>query len=149
MFNNNRSRDGGATTPATLSGAGGKRIFSVFGADVRVVGNVNASADLHLDGTIEGDLACAALVQGAEGRVIGNVRAESARLAGTVEGSVTARTLTVERSARIAGDVEYETIEIETGARIDGRLRHADSVTATAAATPALVEVLPPVVEAN
>ena len=148
MFNN-RGREGALAAPSAANATNGKRIFSVFGVDVRVVGNVSAAADLHLDGTIEGDLACAALVQGAEGRVIGNVRAESARLAGTVEGSVTARTLTVERSARIAGDVEYETIEIETGARIDGRLRHADSVTATAAATPALVEVLPPVVEAN
>ncbi|OQW40298.1 MAG: cell shape determination protein CcmA [Proteobacteria bacterium SG_bin5] len=147
MFNNNRGRDG-APTPVGTSSGGGKRIFSVLGADVRVVGNVSATADLHLDGTIEGDLACASLVQGAEGRVIGNVRAENARLAGTVEGSVSARTLTIERSARIAGDVEYESIEMETGARIDGRLRHADASPAPSP-TPALVEVLPPVIESR
>ena len=47
---------------------------------------------------------------------------EDARLAGTVEGTVSARTLIVEASAKILGDVAYETISIEAGAQIEGRL---------------------------
>jgi len=144
MFNNNRQRDGSGVT--TMSGTGGKRQFSVIGPDVRIAGNLSATADLHLDGTIEGDVACATLVQGTEGRVIGNVRAETARIAGAIEGSVSARTVTIERSARISGDVDYEAIEIENGAQVDGRLTHRG---AGAATTPVLVEVLPPVGKAN
>ncbi|OQW46716.1 MAG: cell shape determination protein CcmA [Proteobacteria bacterium SG_bin6] len=141
MFSNNRQRD---TSSLTTASGGGKRQFSVVGPDVRIIGNLSATADLHLDGTIEGDLACATLVQGTEGRVIGNVRAESARIAGTIEGGVSARNITIERAARITGDVEYETIEIENGAQVDGRLTHRGAGATTA---PVLVEVLPPVVE--
>ena len=38
--------------------------FSVIGADVVIKGDVSATADLHIDGTIEGDIKCASLVQG-------------------------------------------------------------------------------------
>ena len=119
-------RNGGSTTG-----------FSVLGADVVITGNIRASADLHIEGRIEGDLDCGNLVIGAEASVSGQVRAESARIAGTIEGSVAIRQLVVEAGARIAGDVEYETISIENGAHIDGRMKHG-SVKATPVATPAL-----------
>jgi hypothetical protein len=38
--------------------------FSVIGADVVIKGDIAATADLHVDGTIEGDIKCASLVQG-------------------------------------------------------------------------------------
>ena len=54
--------------------------FSVFGADIRIKGNVVASADLHIDGHVEGDVTCTSLVQGESGEIVGAVKAESARL---------------------------------------------------------------------
>ena len=129
MFNNSKSgssRETGTTSlPPAPSQAPGKRgMFSVFGPDVIVTGNVTATADLHIDGRVDGDVNCGSLVQGSESRIAGNVRAESARLAGAIEGTVSVRQLTVERAARITGDVEYENIAIENGASIDGRLKH-------------------------
>jgi cytoskeletal protein CcmA (bactofilin family) len=98
--------------------------FSVIGPDVVVTGNVHATADLHVEGRVEGDLDCGNLVLGGEASIQGMVRAESARIAGAIEGSVAIRQLVVESSARISGDVDYESISIENGAHIDGRLRH-------------------------
>ncbi|AQR76025.1 cell shape determination protein CcmA [Sphingomonas sp. LM7] len=98
-------------------------MFSVIGPDMAVTGNVRATADLHIDGSIEGDVECGNLVQGPESRIVGGVTADTARIAGTVEGSVRVRHLTVERSARILGDVEYEDITIENGGHVDGRLK--------------------------
>ena len=60
--------------------------FSVIGADVTIKGNISASADLHIDGTIDGDITCANLVQGEKSSISGGVVAESARLAGRVAG---------------------------------------------------------------
>ena len=128
MFNSHKgNRDLGASLPpAPMSqpSAGKRGMFSVIGPDVIITGNVTATADLHIDGRIDGDVNCGSIVQGTESRISGSVKADVARLAGSIEGSVSVRQLTIERAARITGDVEYETIAIENGASIDGRLKH-------------------------
>jgi len=95
--------------------------FSVIGADVVIKGDISATADLHVDGTIEGDIKCASLVQGESSSISGAVTAESARMAGKVNGSITARDLVILKSARIEGDVHYDALTIEQGAQVDGR----------------------------
>ena len=95
--------------------------FSVLGADVAIKGNVEASADLHVDGVVEGDIVCTSLVQGESSRIEGGITADSARLSGTVKGTITVRELVILKSARIDGDVHYETLTIEQGANVNGR----------------------------
>lgn len=95
--------------------------FSVLGTDTRIKGDISASADLHIDGRVEGDVICTALVQGEASEIVGAITAESARLSGTVRGTITARELVVLKSARIHGDVHYDALTIEQGAQVDGR----------------------------
>ncbi len=109
------------TTQANAPMSGKGSTFSVFGSDVSIKGDVNASVDLHLDGKVEGDITCASLVQGQESEVFGSVKADSARLAGRVTGSISARELVILKSARIEGDVHYEALTIEQGAIVEGR----------------------------
>lgn len=98
-----------------------KPTFSVLGADLKVKGDIDASADLHIDGRVEGDVSCVSLVQGESGEIVGAVRAETARLSGTVRGTISVRDLVVLKSARIHGDVHYDALTIEQGAQVDGR----------------------------
>ena len=95
--------------------------FSVLGADTSIKGDISASVDLHIDGRVEGDIACASLVQGESSEITGNVQAEVARLSGLVRGSIRARELVVLKSARILGDVHYDALTIEQGAKVEGR----------------------------
>ncbi|MBD2843247.1 bactofilin family protein [Erythrobacter rubeus] len=95
--------------------------FSVIGSDIKIEGNISASADLHVDGSIEGDIKCTSLVQGESSEVSGGITAESARLAGKVSGSINAKELVILKSARIEGDVHYDALTIEQGAQVDGR----------------------------
>ena len=100
--------------------------FSVLGSDLAIKGDIKASADLHIDGSIEGDIACTSLVQGETSKVSGAVTAETARLAGTVDGSITARELVILKTAKITGDVFYDALTIEQGAQVEGRFAHRD-----------------------
>jgi len=114
------------TTPANSMATSGST-FSVIGSDVTIKGDIAASADLHVDGRIEGDIACASLVQGEGSTIVGAIEAETARLAGQVKGTITARELIVLKSARIEGDVYYDALTIEQGAQVEGRFAHRDS----------------------
>ncbi len=98
--------------------------FSVLGPDIAINGDLTATADLHLDGRINGDIKCAALVQGEASEVTGIVLAESARVAGKIKGSITAGVLVILKTARIEGDVTYDALTIEEGAQVDGRFTH-------------------------
>lgn len=118
--------------------ANGGSTFSVIGSDVVIKGDVTASADLHVDGRVEGDIACASLVQGEESTIEGGIKAETARLAGTVKGTISARELVVLKTARIEGEVEYDALTIEQGAAVEGRF--APTARRPAAASTAPVE---------
>jgi cytoskeletal protein CcmA (bactofilin family) len=98
--------------------------FSVIGADVTIRGDLSASADLHVDGTVEGDIACASLMQGESSRIEGAIEAQTARLSGRVKGTINVRELVILRSAVIEGDVHYDTLTVEQGAQIEGRFAH-------------------------
>lgn len=98
--------------------------FSVLGPDIAISGDLTATADLHLDGRIGGDIKCAALVQGEDSEVTGTVVAESARVAGRIKGSITAGVLVILKTARIEGDVTYGTLTVEEGAQLEGKFTH-------------------------
>ena len=110
------------------SGPGGGLTFSIFG--LAITGDVKASADLHIDGRIKGDIVCQALVQGEGSEIVGAICAQSARLAGVVRGSIDAGRLVILKSARIHGDVSYDALTVEQGAEVAGRFAHRSAVTA-------------------
>ena len=129
MFSKKPEERSPAGAPRTMASSS---TFSVFGIDVVVKGDVTASADLHVDGTVVGDITCASLVQGEGSTVEGSIKAETARLAGTVKGTITARELVILRSAKIEGDVHYDALTIEHGATVEGRFAHATRPTPVA-----------------
>jgi cytoskeletal protein CcmA (bactofilin family) len=114
MFNKNEQR------PVVRSGSGA---MSFLGAEVTVTGNIGGQGNLHIDGRVDGDVNCASLIVGNSGQVNGNITADDAKIAGTVTGTVAAKVLTIEASARITGDLSYDSVSVETGAQVDGRVK--------------------------
>lgn len=113
--------DSMARTPPSAR-SNGASTFSMLGSDTVITGNVEASADLHVDGRVDGDITCNALVQGEGSEITGAVRAETVRVAGLVRGTIAAREVVILKTARIEGDVAYDSLTIEQGARLEGRL---------------------------
>lgn len=125
MFSKSKTASkSGSQSPSPVarpSAPKGSATFSVIGPDVVITGNISATVDLHIDGSVDGDISCAALVQGEGSRITGGIVADSARLSGMVDGSIAARELIIARTARVTGDVAYESINIETGGVVEGR----------------------------
>ena len=114
----------------------------MIGADVAIRGDIEASADLHVDGAVVGDLVCASLVQGETSRIEGAITADSARLSGAVKGTIAVRDLVILKTARIEGDVHYEALTIEQGAQVNGRFApDAGKPSAVAVPQPAVLEL--------
>lgn len=111
----------GSKAPAGGHGRGAT--FSFIGAEVSVTGDIDSPGQLHVDGKVTGDVHCGRLTQGESGAVSGNIVAGEACLAGLVDGTVEAGTLTLEPTARVTGDILYETLTIATGAQIEGRFK--------------------------
>ncbi|MDZ7587715.1 MAG: polymer-forming cytoskeletal protein [Parasphingorhabdus sp.] len=113
-----------AAPPVARHNATTGSTFSILGDGITVTGNIDAKVDLHIDGTVTGDVKCVALVQGPTSVIKGAIVADSASLSGTVEGSIDARDLVISRSAKIMGDVAYENLQIEQGGHVDGKFKH-------------------------
>lgn len=126
MFSKKRAEAPQSTPPRPQSKAAmtSNATFSVIGPDVVIKGDISASADLHVDGRVEGDISCASLVQGEASVIEGSIEAESARLAGRVTGSIHVRELVMLRTARADGDVRYDALTIEQGAQVVGRFSY-------------------------
>jgi cytoskeletal protein CcmA (bactofilin family) len=101
--------------------------FSFIGPEVVVTGDIDTDGQIHVDGKVVGDVRCGSLSQGESGSIAGNITAGEAKLAGLIDGAVSAGTLLLEPSARVTGDVLYETLTVSTGAQVDGRFKRRQS----------------------
>ena len=103
-----RSNPAAAAAPRAKNGPG----LSFIGPEAVISGDFATGSHLHVDGRIDGHVRCSQLIQGEGGTIAGDIVAEEARIAGLVQGTVSARTVIVEASGRITGDVTNETITI-------------------------------------
>lgn len=108
-----------ATEPAD---AGRKlAVASLIADGVRIHGNLETSGDLHLDGTVEGDLRVGCLVIGETGSVSGAIHADAVEVRGRVTGVICARRVKLWATARVDGDISHTELAIESGAHFEGR----------------------------
>jgi cytoskeletal protein CcmA (bactofilin family) len=115
MFNKDQR-----SAPTRTSAAGN---LSFLGSNITITGNIGGDGNLHIDGRVDGDVQCGSLIVGNSGQVNGNITADEAKIAGSVNGTVSAQTLTIEATARIAGDLAYDSVSVETGALVEGRVK--------------------------
>ena len=97
-----------------------------------VKGDIIASGDFRLDGTLEGNIQLnGKLVVGDSGVVTGNVLCQNANIIGTVNGNLSVKELlSLHTSARVRGDILINKLSIEPGAVFTGKCRMLDEVRA-------------------
>ena len=116
-------------------------ILNIIGQGTRITGDLISNGDFRVDGAIEGNVKVGQrLVIGGTGKILGNIEADSATVAGHIKGNLTVKNvLELKPSAKIDGDIITNKMVIEAGAQFKGRctMNVAVSVPPTAAASPA------------
>lgn len=103
-------------------------IDTLIGVDTRIEGNIYFSGGLRIDGTVIGNVAepehkPSTLIISENGKIEGAVTASKIVLNGKVIGPVVAEQfIELQSKARITGDLHYKSLEIHTGAVIEGKL---------------------------
>ena len=98
---------------------------SVLASDLRIVGEITSTGTIEVLGEIEGMVSAHGLVIGAEGRVSGQVAAETVEVKGKLDGRVDSQSFTLRAAATVTAAIRYTTLVIASGAQTDARLTHA------------------------
>lgn len=99
-------------------------VETVVGPSVNVEGDFASEGNIIVKGSVAGSVHTSRHLSVEPGaRIMANVRAGSARIAGEVKGNMKVReTLELTATARVVGDIEVKTLVIEAGALIFGKV---------------------------
>ena len=104
------------------------RIDTLISAETRIEGDVQFSGGLRVDGTIHGNVTelpstPSTLIIGEHGRIDGAVKVSKIFIVGKVVGPVKAiQFIELQTKAKVMGDLHYKSLEMHTGAVIEGKL---------------------------
>ena len=102
--------------------------ISRISKDLIITGDVTSKGELHVDGQIQGDVRCVALVLGENAQLEGNVVAEDVKVRGRLIGSVHALRVVLQSTAQVEGNLVHRVFplsraRISTASRIRRRIR--------------------------
>ena len=104
------------------------RIDTLVGVETRIEGDLHFNGGLRVDGAIRGSVSeqngmPSTLILSEHGKIEGAVTAAKIVLNGKVIGSVkSSHFIELQTKARIIGDLYYKSLEMHTGAVIEGKL---------------------------
>ncbi len=106
---------------------------TIIGASLRVDGNLLLRNSVRIDGVVNGNIlqddeheATVAIAKGAT--VTGDIRAKHVIVSGVLRGNIfSSDRVELLETAFVTGDITYGSLGTQVGARIDGKLRQADS----------------------
>jgi cytoskeletal protein CcmA (bactofilin family) len=92
-----------------------------IGANIRITGKIDADHAIGFGGEMDGDISAEDVTVTDTAMITGKITAKSATIAGTVTGDIIADKLIILSSAVVKGSLHYTTIQIETGAQVEGQ----------------------------
>jgi cytoskeletal protein CcmA (bactofilin family) len=102
---------------------------TVISKGVRIEGKLSCSGNIRLDGEVQGDISSEGIVIiGENGKVNGQINADSITIGGRVAGTVRAKDKVVlEAKANLKGDIITKIFMVEAGAIFNGNTKMGDS----------------------
>ena len=118
---------------------------SILGSDLEIEGDIVSLGQLHISGSVRGDVVARDLTLGEGGSVTGDVSADIAIIAGNVAGRLTAAAVVLKPTARLAADVTHVSLTMEPGAAFEGISHRVTAVEGAEDSAVRKLLLLPPV----
>ena len=103
---------------------------SILSSDLKIEGDIVSQGEVHISGSVKGDVVARKLTLGEGGSITGAVEADIAVIAGNLAGRLTATSVVLARTARVVADVTHVSLSIEQGAIFEGFSRRVDTIEA-------------------
>lgn len=102
---------------------------TVISRGVKIEGKLSCSGSIRLDGEVQGDISSqSTVIVGENGKVNGQINAESITIGGKVTGTIRAKDKVVlEAKANLKGDIVTKLMMVEAGAIFNGNTKMGDS----------------------
>ena len=103
----------------------GEGVLSLIGAGMKVIGDIETSGVVKVEGTVEGNIRNARQVLlGRQGEITGDIHARDVVLGGRVSGTIYAsERVEVQGTASVHGDIQTKSIVVLEGARVNGAVK--------------------------
>jgi cytoskeletal protein CcmA (bactofilin family) len=118
---------------------------SILSSDLEIEGDIVSQGELHISGSVKGDVVAHELTLSEGGSITGAVRAEIAIIAGNVAGRLTATSVVLKPTARLAADVTHVSLTMEPGAVFEGLSHRVNTVEAVEDNASRELLLIPPV----
>ncbi len=99
---------------------------SILSEGFRVEGDIACTGEVHIGGTVSGNLTAGKITVGESGSVNGTVEAETAIINGALSGRLVAMNVVLGRVSHVTADIVYCSMRIEPGAVFEGYSRRVD-----------------------
>jgi cytoskeletal protein CcmA (bactofilin family) len=101
---------------------------SILSDDLTIEGNVISEGEVHINGTVKGDVTARKLTLGEDGAITGAVEVDDAVIAGKLAGRVTATSVVLLNTARVSADITHISLSIAPEAIFEGFSRCVDTI---------------------
>jgi cytoskeletal protein CcmA (bactofilin family) len=102
---------------------------TVISRGVKIEGKLSCSGSIRLDGEVQGDISSqSTVIVGENGKVNGQINAESITIGGKVTGTIRAKEkVMLESKGNLKGDIITKTLSVDAGAVFNGNTKMGES----------------------
>lgn len=101
-----------------------RMVPSIISSDLQIVGDLESSGEVQIDGVVSGDIRAKVLLIGESATINGEIFADTVRVHGRVNGQIKAKFVNLAKTAHVVGDILHENLSIQEGAFLEGHITH-------------------------
>ena len=113
---------------ATEQGQRRDAVPSILSDDLTITGDIVSGGEVHINGTVKGDVTARKLTLGEDGAITGTVEVDDAVISGKLAGRLTATSVVLLSSARVTADITHVSLAIAPEAVFEGFSRRVDTI---------------------